>query len=122
MLRAWESSYLDVRQKIEMSDRDERWEFDRSRLFDSTNYMATFLQDLHDIAQVRLGACLLSFVLAVLVCLSMMWSVCAEALCCSVHTPSFAFDVYKNIRPCPSLHTLTAGQPGHARVLQHFWR
>eukprot|EP00048_Salpingoeca_helianthica_P012901 m.192885 g.192885 ORF g.192885 m.192885 type:complete len:4604 (+) comp15437_c5_seq116:137-13948(+) len=52
MLRAWETSYLEVRQKIEMSDRDERWEFDRTRLFDSTNYMAGFLQDLHDIAQV----------------------------------------------------------------------
>jgi len=52
MLRAWESSYLDVRRKIEQSDRDERWEFDRGRLFDATSYMAGFLQDLHDIAQV----------------------------------------------------------------------
>ena len=52
MLRAWEASYMEVRHKIEMSDRDERWEFDRARLFDATNYMAAFLQDLHDIAQV----------------------------------------------------------------------
>ncbi len=52
MLKAWESSYMEVRQRIEQSDRDERWEFDRTRLFDATNYLAGYLQDLHDIAQV----------------------------------------------------------------------
>jgi dynein heavy chain len=52
MLRGWEAAYMDVRRRIELSDRDERWEFDRSRLFDATNYMASFLQDLQEIAQV----------------------------------------------------------------------
>ena len=52
MLKAWESNYFDVRQKIEVSDRGERWEFDRTRLFDTTNYMAGICQDLQDMSQV----------------------------------------------------------------------
>ena len=64
MLKAWESTYLDVRRKIEQSNRDERWEFDKTRLFDRTNYMAVILQDMHDISQV----CWFVFVLFCFLC------------------------------------------------------
>ena len=39
-----------VREKIEQSGTDHRWEFDRKRLFESTNYMAKICQDLFDVA------------------------------------------------------------------------
>ena len=37
---AWKQSYLDMRAKIEASGRDARWEFDRKKLFNQTDYMA----------------------------------------------------------------------------------
>ena len=51
-LKTWKNSYLDVRAKIEASGRDARWEFDRKRLFEKTDYMAAICQDLYNIAQV----------------------------------------------------------------------
>lgn len=51
-LKTWKNSYLDVRAKIEASGRDARWEFDRRRLFEKTDYMSAICQDLHEIAQV----------------------------------------------------------------------
>lgn len=51
-LELWRQSYLDMRAKIESSGRDARWEFDRKRLFEQTDYMATICQDLYDVAQV----------------------------------------------------------------------
>ena len=51
-LKTWKNSYLDVRAKIENSGRDARWEFDRKRLFEKTDYMTSICQDLYDIAQV----------------------------------------------------------------------
>ena len=53
MLDLWKSSYFEVRAKIEASGRDSRWEFDRKRLFERTEYMSTICQDLHYVAQVR---------------------------------------------------------------------
>lgn len=41
-----------VRERIEMSGRDNRWEFDRKRLFDRTNYMATICKDLLQMVEV----------------------------------------------------------------------
>ena len=41
-----------MRAKIEASGRDARWEFDRKRLFERTDYMATICQDIYDVAQV----------------------------------------------------------------------
>lgn len=52
MLLLWKATYFEVRAKIEASGRDARWEFDRKRLFDRTDYMAQICQDLTDVAQV----------------------------------------------------------------------
>ncbi|KAK3792437.1 hypothetical protein RRG08_045978 [Elysia crispata] len=52
MLDTWKSSYLFIRAKIETSGRGIRWEFDRRKLFDRTEYMAIICKDLHDMAQV----------------------------------------------------------------------
>lgn len=49
----WKKAYFDTRAKIEASGREARWEFDRKRLFERTDYMATICQDLYDILQVR---------------------------------------------------------------------
>ncbi|XP_037672459.1 dynein heavy chain 10, axonemal isoform X6 [Choloepus didactylus] len=51
-LLMWKKSYFDVRAKIEASGREARWEFDRKRLFERTDYMAAICQDLYDILQV----------------------------------------------------------------------
>lgn len=53
MLHTWKNSYFAVRAKIESSGRDVRWEFDRKRLFDRSDYIAEVCQDVCDIAQVR---------------------------------------------------------------------
>ena len=54
MLDLWKEAYFEVRAKIEASGRDSRWEFDRKKLFERTDYMAAICQDLHNVAQVRL--------------------------------------------------------------------
>ena len=51
-LQLWKQSYLDVRKKIETSGRDARWEFDRKRLFDRSDYMAQICEDIYGIVQV----------------------------------------------------------------------
>ena len=51
-LLTWKKSYFEVRAKIEASGRDARWEFDRKRLFERTDYMAKICEDIHEIAQV----------------------------------------------------------------------
>ena len=57
MLSTWKTVYLEVRKKIEESGRDQRWEFDRKRLFERTDYMSNICQNLHDIAQVGKNKC-----------------------------------------------------------------
>ncbi|XP_059533127.1 dynein axonemal heavy chain 10 [Myotis daubentonii] len=51
-LDMWKKAYFDTRAKIEASGREARWEFDRKRLFERTDYMATICQDLYDVLQV----------------------------------------------------------------------
>ncbi|XP_058137242.1 dynein axonemal heavy chain 10 [Dasypus novemcinctus] len=51
-LLMWKKAYFDIRAKIEASGREARWEFDRKRLFERTDYMAAICQDLSDILQV----------------------------------------------------------------------
>ncbi|XP_034494845.1 dynein heavy chain 10, axonemal isoform X4 [Ailuropoda melanoleuca] len=51
-LHMWKKAYFDTRAKIEASGRGARWEFDRKRLFERTDYMASICQDLCDILQV----------------------------------------------------------------------
>uniref|UniRef100_F1RFM8 Dynein axonemal heavy chain 10 n=1 Tax=Sus scrofa TaxID=9823 RepID=F1RFM8_PIG len=51
-LNMWKKAYFDIRAKIEASGREARWEFDRKRLFERTDYMATICQDLYEVLQV----------------------------------------------------------------------
>ncbi|KAF7484152.1 Hypothetical predicted protein [Marmota monax] len=51
-LKMWKKAYFDTRAKIEASGREARWEFDRKRLFERTDYMASICQDLYDVLQV----------------------------------------------------------------------
>ncbi|KAM4616801.1 dynein axonemal heavy chain 10 [Polymixia lowei] len=52
VLDRWRECYFEVRAKIETSDRDPRWEFDRKRLFEKTDYMASICQDLYNVLQI----------------------------------------------------------------------
>ena len=53
-MNTWKQAYLDVRKKIEQSGRDARWEFDRKKLFERSDYIAQVCSDIYDIAQVSL--------------------------------------------------------------------
>lgn len=52
VLDLWKSSYFKVRAEIEEAGRDPRWEFDRKRLFEKSDYMASICQDLYNVLQV----------------------------------------------------------------------
>ncbi|XP_058850532.1 dynein axonemal heavy chain 10 [Acipenser ruthenus] len=52
ILDQWKASYFEIRAKIETAGRDPRWEFDRKRLFEQTDYMASICQDLYNIIQI----------------------------------------------------------------------
>ena len=52
VLEQWKAVYLQVREKIELSGRDARWEFDRKRLFERTDYMAVICGDLKNQVEV----------------------------------------------------------------------
>ncbi|XP_056602848.1 dynein axonemal heavy chain 10 isoform X1 [Triplophysa dalaica] len=51
ILDLWKSCYFEVRARIEGSDLCSRWEFDRKKLFEKTDYMASICQDLFDVLQ-----------------------------------------------------------------------
>ncbi|KAI8814786.1 dynein heavy chain and region D6 of dynein motor-domain-containing protein [Cladochytrium replicatum] len=52
LLETWSKTYFQVRERIEQSGRDQRWEFDRKKLFERTNYMASRCADIYEIAEV----------------------------------------------------------------------
>ena len=52
VLENWHSVYLHVRERIEMSGRDARWEFDRKRLFEKTDHLAKICKDIHEVIRV----------------------------------------------------------------------
>ena len=52
VLELWHSTYMAVREIIEESGTDHRWEFDRKRLFEQTNYMARVCENLQEVATV----------------------------------------------------------------------
>jgi dynein heavy chain len=52
VLEYWSEIYLQVRELIELSARDQRWEFDRKKLFDRTNYMASICKDILQMVEV----------------------------------------------------------------------
>ena len=51
-LNSWSDTYRDVRDRIERSGNDHRWEFDRKLLFGRTVHMANICADLAEIAKV----------------------------------------------------------------------
>ena len=53
MLDTWKQAYLDVRKKIEQSGRDVRWEFDRKKLFERSDYIAQVCTDIYNVIQVQ---------------------------------------------------------------------
>ena len=67
-LQLWKQSYLDVRKKIETSGRDARWEFDRKRLFDRSDYMAQICGDIYSIVQVCVCVCS-TYISSICVCM-----------------------------------------------------
>lgn len=52
VLDQWKISYFKMRAEIEESGSYSRWEFDRRRLFERTDYMASICQDLCNVLQV----------------------------------------------------------------------
>lgn len=52
MLLQWRESYYRVREKIEASGRDSRWEFDKNRLFLKTDYQAYICNEIIQISVV----------------------------------------------------------------------
>ena len=52
MLDLWKSAYLGVRARIEAAGCDARWEFDRKKLFENTECIASVCNDIANIAQV----------------------------------------------------------------------
>lgn len=51
VLELWHSTYMKMRDKIEQSGTDHRWEFNRNKLFDHTIYMSKICKDLEDVAE-----------------------------------------------------------------------
>ena len=51
-LNSWSDTYQDVRDRIERSGNDHRWEFDRKLLFGRTVHMANICADLAEVAKV----------------------------------------------------------------------
>lgn len=51
-LELWRESYYHMRKEIESNNRDPRWEFDKKKLFEKTDYIARICGDLYKIAQV----------------------------------------------------------------------
>jgi len=52
MMDLWKSTYLDMRARIEAAGCDARWEFDRKKLFENTECIASVCRDIASIAQV----------------------------------------------------------------------
>ncbi|XP_066140827.1 dynein axonemal heavy chain 10 [Euwallacea fornicatus] len=50
MLNTWKSSYMATRQKIELSGKGQRWEFDKNKLFATSDYMAKVCKDIYQFA------------------------------------------------------------------------
>ncbi len=52
VLEHWLSTYMAMREKIELSGRDARWEFPKQLLFARTNYMAEICTDLIEMVEI----------------------------------------------------------------------
>ncbi|XP_061673976.1 dynein axonemal heavy chain 10-like [Syngnathoides biaculeatus] len=49
VLESWKSSYFEVRAEIEQGGTGRRWEFDKRKLFEKTDYMASICRDLYTV-------------------------------------------------------------------------
>ncbi|XP_017781324.1 PREDICTED: dynein heavy chain 10, axonemal [Nicrophorus vespilloides] len=52
MLKSWKECYMETRDKIELSGKTARWEFDRKKLFGESDYIALVCKDLEAIADI----------------------------------------------------------------------
>uniref|UniRef100_A0A383W4S5 Dynein-1, subspecies f n=1 Tax=Tetradesmus obliquus TaxID=3088 RepID=A0A383W4S5_TETOB len=52
VLESWQSTYMQVREKIETSGRDARWEFSKATLFARSNYMAEVCGHLSEMVEI----------------------------------------------------------------------
>lgn len=52
VLEGWHNTYMQVREKIEVSGRDARWEFSKPMLFERTNYMAEICTDVSEMVEI----------------------------------------------------------------------
>uniref|UniRef100_A0A669FBB8 Dynein axonemal heavy chain 10 n=1 Tax=Oreochromis niloticus TaxID=8128 RepID=A0A669FBB8_ORENI len=52
VLSQWKTSYFERRGEIEELSKASRWEFDRKKLFEKTDYMASVCQDLYNVLQI----------------------------------------------------------------------
>lgn len=52
VLDGWHNTYMQVREKIEVSGRDARWEFSKPMLFELTNYMSEICSDLNEMVEI----------------------------------------------------------------------
>ena len=52
VLDGWHNTYMQVREKIEISGRDARWEFSKPMLFERTNYMSEICSDLNEMVEI----------------------------------------------------------------------
>ena len=50
VLETWHNAYMSMREKIEQSGTDRRWEFNRQKLFDQTGYMVKICEHLLEVA------------------------------------------------------------------------
>jgi dynein heavy chain len=51
VLDSWYRTYMSVREQIEGSDSKDRWDFDKKKLFEQTNYMSKICENLFEVAQ-----------------------------------------------------------------------
>ncbi|PNF33091.1 Dynein heavy chain 10, axonemal [Cryptotermes secundus] len=52
MLHTWKEAYYYIRLKIEQSGKEQRWEFDKKKLFGEADYIASVAKDIFDVAKV----------------------------------------------------------------------
>lgn len=58
VLEQWKASYFERRTEIEKLGQAPRWEFDRKRLFERSDYMASVCQDLGRVFKVGIRKCI----------------------------------------------------------------
>lgn len=52
MMRVWKETYMEIREKIELSGKAARWEFDKKKLFGEPDYISSVCKDLNAVVNV----------------------------------------------------------------------